>query len=283
MRTNVAELRLREIVRAFGRVLVAYSGGVDSATLLAVSREELGRDGALAALADSPSLPRSELASARALALDLDVDLTIVATAEADDPRWSANGLDRCFHCKAELFRVVQPLVATRGASALLYGANASDASDYRPGGLAATQYGVRAPLAEAGMDKSAVRSLARRMGLPVWDKPAAPCLASRVPYGRSIDRDALARIEAAEGFLRESIGLREFRVRHHGDLARLEVTTSDRSRVLGARAPIVERLLALGYRRVTLDLAPFRSGSLNPVGATPEGTRRTSVTMEPH
>ena len=260
------ERRLRELVRDLGRVLVAYSGGVDSATLLAVCREELGRDGARAAIADSPSLPRDELAAARRLADTLDVDLAVVATAEADDPRWAANGLDRCYHCKAELFRKLEPLAAERGVDVLVYGANASDAVDFRPGARAAARFGVRAPLAEAGLDKGAVRALARRLGLAVWDKPAAPCLASRVPYGTAIDRATLARVEGAEDHLRSVLGLRELRVRHHGAIARLEIRPEDRRTVLAARASIVERLRALGYRRVTLDLAPFLSGSLNPI-----------------
>jgi uncharacterized protein len=259
------ETRLREIVRGYDRVAVAFSGGVDSAVLLRVCAEELG-DRAVAVTAVSESLAREERAEARALAASIGVELVEVETRELDDPDYARNAPDRCFHCKTALFEAMERIAGERGIETLLYGANADDAGDYRPGARAADEHRVRAPLQEAGFDKEDVRELARRLGLEVWDKPAAPCLASRIPYGVPVTTEALARIEAAEGFLRHELGFEVLRVRHHDELARIELPAADLPRALENRDRIVTRLREIGYTWVTLDLGGFRSGSLNEV-----------------
>jgi pyridinium-3,5-biscarboxylic acid mononucleotide sulfurtransferase len=258
------EKRLREIVREFSRVAVAYSGGVDSAVLLAVCAEELG-DRVLAITAVSGSLPKAEREGARDLARALGVEHVEVETAEMENDDYARNEPDRCYHCKHAAFAAMAA-VGGEEPRALLYGANADDVGDYRPGSRAAEECGVRAPLQEAGIGKNDVRALAHRLGLPVWDKPSAPCLASRIPYGTPVTPDALEKIEAAEVFLREEMDFAVLRVRHHGDLARIELPADDLSRALDERARIVARMRAIGYTYTSLDLEGFRSGSLNEV-----------------
>jgi uncharacterized protein len=267
------ETRLREIVRAFDRVAVAYSGGVDSAVLLAVCAEEL-RDRVVAITAVSASLAREERDGARALARSLGVEHVEVETREMEDPDYARNEPDRCYHCKRAVFSAMAEALGDDEPRTILHGANSDDAGDYRPGSRAAEERGVRAPLAEAGLSKDDVRVLARRMGLPVWDKPAAPCLASRIPYGTPVTPEALRRIEDAERFLREEAGFTVLRVRHHGDLARIELPEDDLARALADRARIVARMREIGYTYISLDLAGFRSGSLNEVLGGDHGSR---------
>ncbi len=252
-------------MRDLGRSAVAFSGGVDSAVLLAVCAEELGED-VIAVTAVSPSLARTELEGARDLARDLGVELVEIETREMDVAEYVRNQPDRCFHCKSTLFVAMERVARERGIETLLYGSNLSDAGDHRPGEQAATERGVRAPLREAELTKDDVREIGRRLGLSVWDKPAAPCLSSRIAYGIPVTEEALRRIEEAEGFLREVLEAPVLRVRHHGDVARIEIPRSIFSRAMAERDRIVSRLNELGYRYVTLDLAGFRSGSLNEV-----------------
>jgi uncharacterized protein len=266
-----AEHRLREIVRGFDRVAVAFSGGVDSAVLLRVCADELGNR-ALGVIAVSESLPAAELEAARDLARGMAIELVEVETRELEDPDYARNAPDRCFHCKDALFRAMERVAAERSVTHLLYGANASDVGDHRPGAEAAAAHRVRAPLQDASMSKDDVRALARRLGLEVWDKPAAPCLASRIPYGTPVTRESLSRIEEAERFLRVDLGFPILRVRHHGDLARIELPPADLERAFASRDRITTRLREMGYTYVTLDLTGFRSGSLNEVLSGTDG-----------
>jgi len=254
---------LRSYMRRLDSALVAYSGGVDSALVVAVAHQELGAR-MLACIADSPSLPRRELRRAVQLAEDIGVAIRIVRTNELGDASYAANSGDRCYHCKRELYGRLQSIAVAEGWSAVLDGANASDLDDYRSGQLAAAERGVGSPLAELGLGKPEVRELARRLGLPVWDKPAMACLASRVPPDSPITLPLLHQIEAAEDVL-ERLGFRQFRVRHHGDVARVELPVDDLPQALLRREAIVAGLQAAGYRFVTLDLAGYLRGSLNP------------------
>ncbi len=254
---------LRSYMHHLDSALVAYSGGVDSALVMAVAHQELGRR-MLACIADSPSLPRRELQRAVQLAENLGVPIRVIITGELADASYAANPDNRCYYCKRELFGQLQGIAAAEGWDAILDGANASDLGDYRPGRLAAAEKGVGSPLAELGIGKPEVRELARRLGLPVWDKPAMACLASRVPAGSPISETVLRRIEAAEDVL-EGLGFRQFRLRHHGDIARIELPIDDLPRALHQREAIIAGVQAAGYRFVTVDLAGYHSGSLNP------------------
>lgn len=268
--------RLAGRLSGLGRVAVAFSGGADSTLLLAAALRALGRRAVLAVTADSPTLPRAELREARELAEELGAEHVVITTRELDDPAFAENSPDRCFHCKRGLFDAMRGVAAERGIPHLLYGATAADLGDHRPGMRAAAEAGAIAPLLEVGFSKEDVRRLSRAWGLRTWDKPAMACLSSRVPYGRRITADTLARVEAAERLLREELGLRQVRVRDAGDTARIELPPEDLAAVVGepARARVVEGLKAVGYTYVTLDLQGFRSGSMNEVlaalGASP-------------
>jgi pyridinium-3,5-biscarboxylic acid mononucleotide sulfurtransferase len=260
---------LESRLRALPAALIAFSGGADSALLAAMARRALGRERAKACIAVGPSLPDRELREARELAESLDLELAEFPATEGENPAYVANGPDRCYHCKADLFAHLGTFAAAAAGAggprpALLYGGNLDDTRDYRPGRRAAAEAGARAPLAEAGLGKADVRALSRALGLPTADKPAQPCLSSRIPYGRPVTPEKLAAVEAGEGVL-AGMGFREFRVRHFGDLARVEVAEAERAMLTAeARRAIAARLAALGFSRVEFDREGFRSGRLN-------------------
>jgi uncharacterized protein len=254
----------RGIVRDLGSVLVAYSGGVDSSLLLKLALEELG-EGAVAVLASSPAYPESEQEEARVLAESLGARLVEVTTSEVELEAYTRNNPDRCFHCKEELFDTLEPIQHDLGLAHLAYGATADDAGDHRPGHGSAIRRGVRFPLLEAGMGKSDIRAAARTLGLPNWNKPSFACLSSRIPHGTQVTVAALRQIEAAEQALK-AIGFRQVRVRHHGDVARIEVEPAEIPHLVDERDRVVELLRATGYKFVSVDLEGYSSGSLNRV-----------------
>jgi uncharacterized protein len=254
----------RGIVRGLGSVLIAYSGGVDSSLLLKLALEELG-DGAVAVLASSPAYPASEQEEARVLAQSLGARLVEVTTSELEMEAYTRNHPDRCFHCKEELFDTLEPIQHDLGLAHLAYGATADDAGDHRPGHGSAVRRGVRFPLLEAGMAKSDIRAAARTLGLPNWNKPSFACLSSRIPHGTQVTVAALRQIEAAEAALK-AIGFRQVRVRHHGDVARIEVEAPEIARLVDERDRVVELVRAAGYKFVSVDLEGYSTGSLNRV-----------------
>jgi uncharacterized protein len=262
LRIAALEARLAQL----GSLMVAYSGGVDSAFLAATAHRILG-DRMLAVLADSPSLARRDMEQACAFAQSLGMPLHVVATDELERPEYRRNDADRCFHCKDELFAVMESLGAKLGFSHIAYGMNADDTRDFRPGQRAAEEHAVLAPLAEVGLTKLEVRALAKAAGYALWDRPAAPCLSSRVEYGRTVTREVLAQVEQAEESLRQ-LGFREFRVRHHGDLARVEIARAELPRALSMEIldAMTAALKQAGYQYVTLDCTGFRSGSMNAI-----------------
>ena len=258
------EARLRAELRTLGRLLVAYSGGVDSAYLAWVASEVLG-ERMLAVIADSASLSRTHLADAIAFAEEQGIPLEVISTSELDRPDYVRNDGQRCFHCKDELFSVMENLRAERRFDAIAYGVNADDQGDFRPGQQAAQQHQVAAPLLHAGLTKLEIRELARQAGLRVWDKPASACLSSRIEYGRPVTREALEVVERGEDALR-ALGFRQFRVRHHGEIVRIEIAREELERALtpAMAAQFTAIFKALGFQFVTLDLEGFRSGSMN-------------------
>jgi len=252
------------LLRALKRMLVAYSGGVDSAFLAYAAHEVLGDD-MLAVIADSPSLARTHLADAVAFARAQNIPLEIVATAELDRPEYARNDATRCFHCKDELFTVLEDLRSSRGFDTIAYGANVDDQGDFRPGQQAARQHKVVAPLLQAGLTKQDIRDLARSAGLCVWDKPASACLSSRIEYGGPVTLAALGAIEQGEDALR-TLGFRQVRARHHGEMVRIEIARDELPHALTPEmtAEFARIFKALGFKFVTLDLEGFRSGSMN-------------------
>ena len=251
-------------LRDLGRTLVAYSGGVDSAFLAWAAHQVLGA-GMLAVIADSPSLARTQLADAVSFAEEQGIPLEIVATSELDSPDYARNDASRCYHCKDELFTVMEQFRDRRGFDSIAYGVNLDDQGDFRPGQAAAKRHQVAAPLLDAGLGKHDIRELARAAGLRVWNKPASACLSSRIEYGRPVTRESLSIVEQGEDALR-GLGFRQFRVRHHGDIVRIEIAREEMPAALdpAMAAHFTKIFKRLGFKFVTLDLEGFRSGSMN-------------------
>ncbi|HTW10781.1 MAG TPA: ATP-dependent sacrificial sulfur transferase LarE [Acidimicrobiales bacterium] len=277
--------RLRGVLARLERVVVAFSGGADSSFLAWVAHDVLGPGGAIAATAVSPSLAVDELADCRALAAEWGLNYLEVKTHELDRPEYVANGADRCWHCKDELMGQLVPIATARAARVVL-GVNVDDLSDHRPGQSAAMAGGAVFPLVDAGFTKADVRDASRRLGLRTWDKPAAACLASRIPYGTAVSLGNLGAVGRAEEGLRR-LGFRALRVRHYGELARIEIPVDDLELALARRHEVVHAVRSAGYRYVTLDLEGLRSGNLNdglvmvapmPANAAPDAGRGRPV-----
>jgi uncharacterized protein len=254
---------LRRRLRGYGRVLLGYSGGVDSALLAVVARAALAPDRFLAVVGRSPSYPDAQWQDAVALARRYDVPLLEVATRELDDPRYLGNSTDRCYYCKSELWARLHEVARARRFDTIIDGTNADDLGEHRPGLRAADEHQVRSPLAELGWTKAAVREASRELGLPTWDAPAAPCLSSRVVYGLAITPRRLRQVEDGEAYLRALGVAGDLRVRHHGERARIEVTPDEMPRLHAAWAAVAARFTALGFAAVELDPAGYRRGGL--------------------
>jgi pyridinium-3,5-biscarboxylic acid mononucleotide sulfurtransferase len=263
------EAQLISWLRDQGSVLVGYSGGVDSAYLACVAVDAVGADRMLAAIGRSASYPAEQWATARRVAAQFGVPVEEIDTDELRDPQYAANPANRCYFCKRELWGRLVPLARARGLRAIVDGTNADDLSDHRPGGLAGREHGVESPLAAVGLTKAEIRELSRARGLPTWDQPSAPCLSSRIPHGTPVTPARLRQVEAAEAALRAAGVVGDLRVRHHGELARVELAAEQLPAWLGAdrRSIVAAAVLGAGYRRVAIDLAGFRSGSLNGQG----------------
>jgi len=256
---------LKEILARLGRVVVAYSGGVDSTFLLRAAVDALGGENVVACIGVSASLARSQYKQAIECGRIIGARVEEVTVHEVSDGKYAANKADRCFHCKSHLYQILIDIAKERGFDAVVCGSNLDDKDDFRPGNRAAEVFGVHCPLMDAGLTKADIRQLSREAGLPTADIPASPCLASRIPYGLKVTEQRLKQVEEAEDFLR-SMGLVEFRVRHHGDIARIEVPPVLIEKVTAGpdRSKIVDKLKSLGFKFVTVDLQGFRSGSLN-------------------
>ena len=269
------DVQLRRLLADGGRLLVAYSGGIDSAFLAWTAHQVLG-DRMLAVIADSPSLARTHLEDALAFARENAIPVEILRTQELENPDYIRNDSMRCFHCKDELFTVLEQYRMAHGFDRVAYGVNVDDQGDFRPGQQAALQHQVSAPLLEAGLTKAEIRELARQAGLRVWDKPASACLSSRIEYGRPVTPEALSVVERGEDALR-ALGFRQFRVRHHGEIVRIEIAREELPRALTAEMAreFTHIFKALGFQFVTLDLEGFRSGSMNSLLPVEELNRR--------
>src|SRR5574340_1442770 len=258
--------RLFDLLRGMGRVMIAFSGGTDSAYLAWAARQALGDD-ALAVTADSASMPESHKRDAEAFARRFQIRYEYIATREFDNPDYARNAPDRCFHCKDELFTRLEELGRERGIAHIVYGVNADDLGDYRPGQNAAQKHKVNAPLVEAGLSKAEIRELSRDAGLPTWDRPASACLSSRIPYGTPVTIQNVKTVETGEDEIK-ALGFRQFRVRFHGELVRIEISRDEMDRALDPE--MARRFTAifkrLGFKYVTLDLEGYRQGSMNEV-----------------
>ena len=262
---DIKEKALGELLRGCGRVAVGFSGGVDSTLLLRVARDVLGAENVLAVIADTLTLPRREFAQARELVEGMGVRCAVVHPNELDDPDYAANPKDRCYFCKRHLFGLVARAAEENGFAVVLDGNNADDEGDYRPGRRAALELGVKSPLMEVGLTKAEIRALSARLGLPTADKPAMACLASRIPYGTPVTAEVLKQVELAEDALRDA-GFAQCRVRHHGDVARIEVPEDELARLMdvAVRRAVAGAVKEAGYRYVALDLQGYRMGSMN-------------------
>jgi uncharacterized protein len=256
--------KLKEDLRKMRRVIIAYSGGIDS-TLLLKAASLSGLDDILAVTANSESFPEEELAFVKKMTSTLNIKSIIIHTEELKDENYASNPRDRCYYCKKELFSKLREIAIRENFNFILDGTNVDDIDDWRPGRQAAKEFGIVSPLLEAGLNKNEIREISRRLGLPTWNKPATPCLSSRIPYGQRITAEALKRIDKAEGFIKR-FGIKELRVRDHSGIARIEVTPNEFANLIenSVREKIVAFLKSLGYRYITLDLQGFRSGSLN-------------------
>lgn len=264
MNTDSKMQKLKQILLEMGTVVVAYSGGVDSTLLASAANDALGQQ-ALAVFGHSPVCPPADLEDASSLAAKLGLRYRVIETNELDDPQFVANSKDRCYYCKTELFQKLKKIAADEKLVWVADGTNYDDLGDYRPGRKACQELEVRSPLLEAELTKDEIRQLSREKGLPTWDKPASPCLASRIPYGTPVSQDVLVKIAEGEKLLR-SLGIRQLRLRHHGEIARIEVDEKDMALLINGqiRRDIVDKIKALGYLYVTLDLGGYRTGSLN-------------------